>query len=393
MDNEGRLEKERKGKTKGSGEGRSVFNDMRYSLFRFHSAHEMLHSTFWAWVINSLNAPAEFLSGPRRIAIRLLDRFGVSDLRVPVDVETEVKTKTQATNEQGRYDILVTDSQGTILAIENKVTAIPNKNQLDRFLKDLKERNEGKDVHLALLSTAFDVDVRHSLPDEVPYAGVEQLMEVIGPDRDSHAFVHDYVLWLEGLFEKRSTLARDSLSDDPNTYEYALKTPEGQWCLMERLTAGMKGHQYRGQNLDGTPWTEFGFVDGEGKRDALFYRIDYSKRRPYFSLRQYQKTPYPDIEAKLKRLAKLRRLWSESCIETGKVLKFIAPRNKGRKESEIAFLLLADNPPSVIVRALPNVHRAFMDKLEEAHMCKREDSERREKRGKAVLDSVSATEN
>lgn len=257
----------------------------RFSLFRF-APHEMSHSAFWAWMLNSLNATdPKFLLGPRRIAGRFLGRVGVP-LKAPINVTTERPTKTKLPAERGRFDLRLEDSEGIVLVIENKVTAIPGKNQLDRYLRDL-----GPKAHLILLSTAFDLDVRSLMPLEVQYVGPEDLLEIIRPDRDSDQIVHDYALWLDDLLEHRSKLQAHALSDNPEDFGEALKTPEGQWALMKALTTNMNGRLYRGSNLGGSPWTQFRFVEENKTRDALFYRIDNSKDGAYLSVRQYKKNP------------------------------------------------------------------------------------------------------
>lgn len=336
-------------------------DETTYSLFRF-APHEMSHSAFWAWILYTLNATnLEPLSGPRRIALRLLNKVGVPTLKVPIEVTPEKPTKAKLPGERGRYDIHVKDSQGTVLVIENKVTAIPSKDQLVRFLNDLGD--SGKNGHLALLSTAFDVDVRDSLPREVPYIGPEDLVEIIGPDKDSHQVVRDYALWLNDLLKQRSKLSEEALGDDPKTFQEALKTPEGQWALMESLTVNMSGRQYRGRNLDGSPWTQFRFVEENKARDALFYRIDNLKDGAYLSVRQYQTRPFPAIRAKRQRLMRLRNLWSEAVTDSGKRLTPSTPRDRGEKESEISYFLLANNPPRTLCQNLPVVHQTFLRKL------------------------------
>ena len=185
--------------------------DIRYNLFNF-APSELSHSAFWAWVLQSLDANSiSELAGPQRIASKFVKRIGASEstLHFPVTVQTEVSYR----KGKDRIDILVTDSSNTRIVIENKVKEIPNRSQLDRYYATLKSKEENQ--YFVIMSTAFDNDVRGSVPQAWKYLGIDDLIDLVMPDLDSHLLLSDYVSWLTYQRDARMTLCRDEAAAAP----------------------------------------------------------------------------------------------------------------------------------------------------------------------------------
>ena len=300
------------------------------------------------------------MAGPHRVATRFVETVGVSAsaLHFPVTVETEVSFR----NGKDRIDILVKDSSNIEIVIENKVKAIPSGSQLDRYHATLK--SEKRAQYFVIMSTAFDNDVRESVPQPWQYLGVDYLINLVKPDQDSRAILSDYASWLTDLRDARLATYRDILSGDLSKLRHALQEPEGQWELMRVLTNGIHGRQYRGVNRGGTPWTQFRFITGGSiMYDDLFLRIDSSSRGPYISVRQYQKPPKPSKSQKQERFNSLQTWWSEAMSQKGNDLVSRKPSRRGDYESEVGVLLMTQNTPVILQKAFPEVMKAFILRL------------------------------
>jgi len=334
-------------------------DSIRYNLFNLAS-YELSHSAFWGWILQCAEEEAASQHpGPHRVGCRFLEKAGLGKVASPVSVEREVRLP----GLRDRLDIRFSDAKGHVLAVETKVSAIPDVDQANRYLLAL-----GTAGRLVLLSSAFDLDVRTRLPRGCTYVGLEEMETLLGPDAGSHPLLSDYSAWLADRRGERVRLAELALSSDESCRSVALATPEGQWSLMKALGAALRssGSYYRSKNLSGVPWTQLCFCEGdERKHDAIFYRVDRSARGDYLSVRQYQAEPFPSVAAKLARLETLRAWWTEACSRSPSLAPQ-QPRPRGKKESEIGWFLLSQNVPSVLFRELPRVHRAFAAHLRDA---------------------------
>lgn len=333
---------------------------LHYNLFHF-APRELSHSAFWAWVLQCTDSEDPLLSAPKAVGLALLDATNTPRPLSEVKVETEVKLR-----KAGRLDVVVTVDEGrATLVIENKVLSKPAVEQLDRYEEELRADARGG-LSLAVMSTAFDEDVRDEIRSRADwqYLGIDTLCSILEPHQHGHALLQHYASWLAARKRKREELARYALSADRDKRNEALGTAEGQWALMKALLP-VRGRQDRGTNVDGSPWTQFCFVEPVGERDMLFYRIDQSSAGPYFSLRQYQGDPIPTPQAKLARREELRGYWADACRACGDDLRLARPRNRGIMESEIGLLLIDENPPEVLLRAIPKVHAYLLDRLAE----------------------------
>jgi hypothetical protein len=116
--------------------------DLKHDIFRL-APRELSHSAFWGWVIQSADGPESVISleGPRTIARSLLEALKI---RWPRSVW--VRTEAPLGKDVGRVDILVSASEGRdpILAIEHKVTAIPDAGQARRYKEGLVQKSNSR---------------------------------------------------------------------------------------------------------------------------------------------------------------------------------------------------------------------------------------------------------
>jgi len=332
-----------------------VRDPLQFNLFRFAN-RELSHSAFWAWMFQTLDAGGiPELQGPRRVILRLLELHHLPPLMPPVEVRREVKL-----NAADRLDIQVSDSVGTLIVIENKLSAIPDAAQVERYRSSL---GSAAKVYLIVLSTAFDEDVRASLGCD--YIGGNELLDLVEHEKNSHFLLGEYCAWLREVLSRRRELSRKSVSDNPADYSEALKTAEGQWALMATLMRRMPGRQYRSVNFGGDPWTEFRFVEQAAQHDAIFYRVEIQREGPQLRINQYRDDVKgrADYAPKAQRLNLLRKWWSDIIDREGPLLRPARVREHGVMSSEIGRFLLAENSPSELIRSLPAIHREFVIKL------------------------------
>jgi hypothetical protein len=339
-------------------------NNLSYNLFQFANS-ELSHSAFWAWVLQCYESNASEHLAPRLLAGRFLRKIGISKFGPKIEVITE---HCFPGNKKDRFDIFIKDGAGRALVIENKVQAIPDLEQIDRYTRLIKKELKDNlcEVAVVLLSTSFDLDMRSEVRSRCPYLGVEELLEIVDGEPLQHPIIRDYRSYLEAKSSDRQNIKRAIEGQDKEAFKEALATPEGQWFLMAKLTKenGIAGRQYRGQNRSGTPWTQYSFggVEKDKVRDEIFYRIDDSSKGYYFSLKQYQNDP---DDLKQERLIKLRELWEKACREAApaseQMLRWHKPRSRRSKtkESEIGWLLFKENEPQALANALPLIHKRF----------------------------------
>ena len=334
-----------------------------FGFFKF-ARHEMSHSAFWAWVLNTVNSPAEAVAGPRRVGRRLLAECGCERLAnqpFRVDVEVPVPGATH-----GRLDVLVKEDvepEGKpLLAIENKVEATPDPEQIRSYRESL-----GEEVPVVLMSTTFDTEPGGF---DCAVLDAKRIRGLVEPERATHPLLGDYFAWLDGELVKREGLEIRALGDGP--YWEALREPEGQWTLMkairESLQQGQQGLMYRKKEASGN-WTECCFTTYNHAYDHLLYRIEEPTRTGgALALRQVQPKPWPTPRAKHERLVMLRRLWAEARQSSDCSLHFsdVPLPHEGLHSAVIALMPWARNPVEQILREFCGVHSAFVTSIQEA---------------------------
>lgn len=333
---------------------------LRHNLFRF-ATRELSHSAFWAWVLQSVDQGQPDMGGPERLGKRLLARLGAPSSPNAIQVQTERTLPHKA----GRADIWATVDQEHIVVIENKRSSIPKRSQIERYRQALA--SESRTLHLGILSTSFDDDFRAALETEPGwhFVSAEDVLSMLNDCKPhDHPLIRDYDEWLRHVLTRREKNRKGVFSSRSEERVEALGTRVGQWELLGRLTKAMTGRMYRGTNTGGRPWTQFRFQEqGEDGSDALFYRVDRSVKGYYLSVRQYQSTPTPDWTTKKARLKALRDAWCQAVEEAGADLIFERPRNRGKKESEIAWLLFRRNAVSTVLEEFPKLHEVFLAQL------------------------------
>jgi hypothetical protein len=322
---------------------------LSHNLFAF-APKELSHSAFWAWVFEGLNTENERI---RDLARNLLQKLGAEYPGGCVAVSTE-----HSFGDGCRVDIAVSFEDQSHLFVECKRSAPVAEDQIIRY-----QQQAGDKTQIAVLSTHFDTSDLDEL--NVSSLDTRNQGELLAEYRGTHPIVDQYADWIDDLRSRRANLQKKAVSSDSSDVEEALSTCVGQWHLMRQITKDIAGDHYRGINRGGTPWTQYAICSSGDEFDRLFYRIDNYKSGYYFSLRQYLGSrDHPAWDNKEERLVRLRRWWNEAVEEVQPNLNFKAPHNRGTKECEIGCLMLKDNPPAQIIRELPAVQAAFVDRLE-----------------------------
>jgi len=276
------------------------------------------------------------------------------DLPAPILVETERLIP----GGSGRVDILVSGAQGALVAIETKVSASPDKSQLERYQRAYPN------AAVRLLTTSFDREILRAMPE--PHLALDDLAELAAAIRPAHPLVKAYHEWLQDQVGRRDDAKARAEGSDPRRIIEALATPEGVWFFTRRVLTALgnpAGKVYLDTSLGGWPWAQFWFADETEQRDALFYRID-GGERPGLSVKQYQGDPQPDIQAKRARLQILQAAWDAAVGEAGVPLKDEKMRTpRGKSEWAIAYYYLKDNDPLSILGALRRIHMRFIDRI------------------------------
>lgn len=351
--------------------------ELRHNLFRFATS-EISHSALWAWILQAWDSTDEFHAAPKRLASAFLSRIAKKGL----DGGT-ILVEPEKTHSRGRYDIRIVINDSFTCIIENKIKAIPDEEQLNRYMD--------KSVHRYVLLQA-DYHYDYKLPKEWLYIGLSDIIELIEQtDCACHPMLRDYESWLKHKQAGISEIISKAHSDDGVDVVNALASPIGQWEFMKRIMIGISNltDQYRGLNNDGTPWTQncfwgWDWTDSEKKEspDYLFYRIDKDKRGYYVSMKQYchireyrkhiasEVTDEMFSNKKLKRLNQMRELWNLAIERvnqrhSGLALLFQAPRDRAVYESDVMTLMVGQGVNTVenIKRLLPLYHKAFVKQL------------------------------
>lgn len=327
------------------------------NLFQF-APRELSHSAFWAWVLQSTDPSLDAHS-----EVSELGETFLRDLDLPVPKTTiEVDTEHSLAGEGGRVDIHAEIDGATMLLLEHKVSAPIRGDQLAAYRRSVDEP-----VHCVFLSTAYDLQKRQGELDVNGWAlrDARDVLNLLESVASSHPVVVHYQEWLNQQVRERDRHEEMALSEDVDERVEALETVPGQWRFMRQVTDSFTsdGRQHTGRNRsDGSPYTQFRFVENNESRDALFYRIDDLTDGPVFRLKQWQPDPSPDWSTKKERRDHLRELWSESLGEAG-TLEWDEPTNRGKQSSAVARTSLLDCTASELADELAAVHPTFVDRI------------------------------
>lgn len=323
----------------------------RHNLFRF-ATKELSHSAFWAWVFQATDAKDEALEGPRAVGRRALRTLYAHPTNTNVSVKTEVPFPSG-----DRPDLKIELAEGNALFVELKRSASFSEQQIERYREAI-----GEGGAIALISTRYDAGKAEGI---CPYLGLKDIREILAPHRGSHPLLSDYAEWIDERFERRATIDENASASDSEKVENALATLYGQKLVMEEITANMNGRwKQSNASYGGEPYTEFWIAEADESQDTLFYRIDQYSPGYYFSLKQYMGDKKSNAwGGKEERLEQLRQWWIEAKKEANHNLIFRGPHNRGSKTCEVGCLLFKHNPPTVVAKDFPKVHRAFTDRL------------------------------
>lgn len=325
------------------------------NIFDFATS-ELSHSAFWAWVLRCTDLPADCgrLARPRALGRALLARVGIHGVVTPVVVKTE-----QPIDRRSRLDIEWRDAggQGQHLVVENKVSALVDRQQLKRY-------------EASLPSSARRMVVCTSAPEDLPERvhdwvclDLPRVVALVAPHQGGHDLLDAYYDWAHRELESRLSIDAAILDGDAAEFSEAFNSHRGQWVFLQHVTQDFEGHFRRGVNLGGRRWTQkvVGVYRSEGGKDEIFYRVDRRKNGPYLALRQgswddKQGGDYTKAGARLK---VLRAAFRAAVERAGGELRLGRPSNKGKAESDIAIFWLRENSIEELRQRLVEVHDEF----------------------------------
>lgn len=330
-----------------------------FNLFSRFATSELTHSGVWAWILQSLDPDCPQELHELRVPARaLLDHLGA-----PLEGALMVRREQKLAGGAGRIDIETEDAHGRVVVIETKVQAAPDVAQRERYAAAYRAQGRNL-VAITILSTTFDEPWNMR---GVEHLGATEILALLRAGSYATETMRQYLAWLEDVVVRRQAALTAVLSHDTAAAREALRDPAAQWGVMSRLGDLLGGpgvaRLYRGQNLDGSYWTQLSFAPGAPPDyDALFYRLE-SRAVAEFTLRQYLKPASP---SKVARLDWLRGRFRAAQVAAGQSLVFDTDPRFARREVQEAKVAQITVPPSslsVLLDELPAVHEAFVKDL------------------------------
>jgi PD-(D/E)XK nuclease superfamily len=360
----------------------------------------------WAYEEGDLAKPDEMGTMSREFAARLLGKHpnykGISadqvlkvsrpESQFPVDIPSSPRKR------KGRIDVCAEvqlKSGAVILVVEDKTETSDNAKKLTGYLEALKGN---KDVIGIYFKTGLITDYDRGIAQESKYAvfSIDDIVEFLTDCQQGNPLLREYREHMVRKHGKSVAMKRDAMSGDPQIYNQALGTAEGQWAFMEcvfrrqgnrraidaySFGGGGKTWMKNGSSK-GTPWTSFIFrstpicgSQGSEEKEFLWYRLDWRRsskgeQAPFLSLRKYWKHGGKPADRNQARKARdryvkaaqeaLKRMGDPSLEQAGK------PRDSSGNEQQIvAFDLDGDrNTPDNLRDYLPGFHEAFLKELD-----------------------------
>ncbi|MFW6026564.1 MAG: PD-(D/E)XK nuclease family protein [Candidatus Woesearchaeota archaeon] len=337
---------------------------------------EISHSAFWAWVLNSVDKRGGY-NIPSKLGVNFLKTILFKKAKDYNEIDkVSVTTEYCPPGSTKKIDIFVEVNETINIVIENKLNAIPSKEQLNKYYEIF-----GSNTLFVFVNLGYDYDF--NVPEPWLKFTIEDILNLFeGINIKKHFLIKEYYNWLYSRNKYFLDLESGIFSPNLNKVERSLSTMEGQWKFFNSLFDNFFGQYYKGYNNDGSCQTQFWFFnlpqDHEMKEQypyALFYRVDKYRRKGYYlSLRQYLHIPTyiknknlkePQVKSRKKEdLKKLRFIWQTSVKKINFELKAYRPNNRGVFESEIGCFIIDDvNHPSKLRTVIPNLHNEFLCQL------------------------------
>lgn len=307
------------------------------------------------------------------------------------DIERVINLKQQYMKADIYFQVLIKNIGILSFIVEDKTHTSHHSDQLKRYLERIQ--NDAileKEVLGIYFKTGFIYDWDRELPEPYKLFDRGELLDFLKNTRSKHFLLKEYTEYLNGMDREFNGDIEKSM--DPSFVHEGLKTPHGQWYLMEKIcpennlqnNVAKKDRFYNGMNVGGFPWTQYKFFclanEYDPNREVLFYRIDFrvdpdfkggDKRRPYFAIRQYQHYGKDGNlrDQKMARLGHYKKCFQEAIKELRRNGRFsLEPgrESSGGFESEIGtfFIKPPNNTPENLIKFIPIFHKAFLEKVD-----------------------------
>lgn len=328
---------------------------MKHNLFR-QAPREMSNSAFWAWVLQSVDSDDQLLTDVRQLGEIVLADLGVGQFVVPVCARTEKRLGRSA-----QIDIHWADAGETVLLIENKVEAIPDLNQLERF-DNWAETQPGV-ILRAVFSTGIDDFVRDLIPGNWKYRPIERQLEWLEEVNIENYILSEFKTYLIDRWHQQQNNRDNAMSNDPDQFSLGLRTHAGQAEFMKRLLHSVKEDVQdawikQNTNVSGSPAYQLWFYEG---LDKLFFRLDELAQGWCLRLQHYRCLP----DEEHLRFQRIADLWTDAVHESeANLIPFAAGLPAlNQLECPAAVYNLAANPPPVLLEEISTAFEAFMPML------------------------------
>lgn len=360
------------------------------NIFMFATS-ELTQDAFLCWVLDGLNYPDCEIYPFARGFLDMLLQQTTDQVHMMHDFSSSDVYGVEIARQANHIDILATlkirngyGERTQKLIIEDKTFTSPHSNQLVRY----REQHEHDKPICIYYKTGFLFN-EHEYARHYGYASIHKhnmihLMRKYANRIKSDIFMgyYGYLLQLQDEEEKIVSSIHRFINEGTGEIDKALERSEGQFMLMQLLMksdsvitdagkADSPSYIFdkitRGQNRDGSPWTQYTLLFFQGSEavtsgavddvfeDEIFYRIDRKNKGYYISLRQYNKTGFNNEKLE-HRLPKLRQCFDKACQtvqnnrrkvaamsgEPSGFPRFESPGNRGRFESEIALYYISD---------------------------------------------------
>lgn len=272
--------------------------------------------------------------------------------------------------------------------IEDKTWTSVHSDQLKKYFDTIKQKKPNNKIVTIYYKTGYlyHDDIREAQKEKYSIIDSKWMYEFLKAFCIDHPIFVDYREYIYNSFYIPFSQIGAKLTETDSFKEF--EKSYFQYEFMKMLitkcpdSINTKDNFKYSNNLGGTPWTQYDFVQLDGiyendESEYLFYRIDKrlnpenNQRNFYLRINQYAylgKEPIQKyIDLKKVRLNQYRDLF-KSINTSG--LHFSIPSNKGLNESEIAILFFDSSYNCVnnVLKYIPIIHKEFVNSIKTSNL-------------------------
>jgi hypothetical protein len=359
--------------------------------FFYHTTKEISHSAFWAWIFecakDAFEKPEHNLFNEQKLLVNeIYQKLGLPNNCKIKEVKKEyvplIMGAADSKRKKLRFDIFIelVDDKGNIL-IENKVSAIPNNEQLKEY--EEVARPNAKRI-LLIANYDFDFPVNGNWK-KFNLNEIQSIFNKIG--HIDNYLLRQYKFWIDNKVSEINKIEEIVNNNDLNNFNNQENGREeiAQWLLFKQMFYKDNINDFNhGHNKDGTSYVEYNFFPPQDSnvnpqyQEWLYWRIDKTSNNSYVTLRQNLKpSPTMDQNERMiiinKRKANLKDLKTvfeiirnKLLASEGKIdLHFARIRSENKDGGTICKLIVDSNNNSIemLKTYVPILHKSFVNEL------------------------------